>query len=172
MTAARQAAVNGTEPSDAIRVVNALLTQLDRLKRYNNVLVMTTSNLTDAIDPAFIDRADVNRYVGNPGVGARYTILQSCIEELMRSELIRPKQRLWNYASVSMMQDTGSLAGRLLQIATLAHDTSGRRLRKLPLIAFSNAMRINPAAARKGLECNKFLDLLEAAIRDLQRVEE
>ena len=56
LTAARQAALQGSEPSDAIRVVNALLTQLDRLKAYRNVLVLTTSNITDAIDAAFIDR--------------------------------------------------------------------------------------------------------------------
>lgn len=56
LTAARQAALSGSEPSDAIRVVNALLTQLDRLKRHPNVLVLTTSNITDAIDTAFVDR--------------------------------------------------------------------------------------------------------------------
>ena len=39
----------GTEPSDALRVVNALLTQLDKLKHKKNVLVMSTSNLAKAI---------------------------------------------------------------------------------------------------------------------------
>ena len=33
LTAARQAAMSGSDPSDAIRVVNALLTQLDAIKR-------------------------------------------------------------------------------------------------------------------------------------------
>jgi SpoVK/Ycf46/Vps4 family AAA+-type ATPase len=33
LAAARQAAANGSEPSDAIRVVNALLTQIDQLRR-------------------------------------------------------------------------------------------------------------------------------------------
>jgi SpoVK/Ycf46/Vps4 family AAA+-type ATPase len=41
--------MNGLEPSDAIRVVNALLTQLDRLKSLPNVLVLTTTNITGAI---------------------------------------------------------------------------------------------------------------------------
>ena len=54
-----QAAVSGSEPTDAIRAVNALLTQLDALKRFPNVLVMTTSNITEAIDLAFVDRADI-----------------------------------------------------------------------------------------------------------------
>lgn len=34
------------EPSDALRVVNSLLTQIDSLSVYPNVLVVTTSNLT------------------------------------------------------------------------------------------------------------------------------
>ena len=90
----------------AVRVVNALLTQLDQLKRLSNVLVVTTSNgrrtlatspgswiildlffvfsspldlfmyvwltaahanvVTGAIDTAFVDRADLKLYIGNP----------------------------------------------------------------------------------------------------------
>ena len=34
LTAARKSALNGQEPSDAIRVVNAFLTQIDQIKRY------------------------------------------------------------------------------------------------------------------------------------------
>ncbi|KAJ3283460.1 Pachytene checkpoint protein 2 [Borealophlyctis nickersoniae] len=59
LTAARKAAVSGLEPSDSIRVVNALLTQIDHLRRKKNVLFLTTSNITEAIDIAFIDRADI-----------------------------------------------------------------------------------------------------------------
>ena len=33
LTAARKSAMSGSEPSDAIRVVNAVLTQLDQIKR-------------------------------------------------------------------------------------------------------------------------------------------
>ena len=55
LTAARQSAMSGSEPSDAIRVVNALLTQLDQVKRYPNVLILTISNVTGAIDLAFVD---------------------------------------------------------------------------------------------------------------------
>ena len=58
LTAARQSAMSGSEPSDAIRVVNALLTQIDQVKRHSNVLILTTSNVTGAIDLAFVDRSD------------------------------------------------------------------------------------------------------------------
>ena len=54
----------GSEPSDAIRVVNALLTQLDSIKNAPNVLILTTSNITGAIDLAFVDRADIKQYIG------------------------------------------------------------------------------------------------------------
>lgn len=84
LASARQAALSGSEPSDSIRVVNALLTQLDRLKSWPNVLVLTTSNVTGAIDIAFVDRADIKAYIGPPSVWARYEILRSCVKELCR----------------------------------------------------------------------------------------
>eukprot|EP00891_Asterochloris_glomerata_P006835 jgi/Astpho2/6835/fgenesh1_pm.00105_%23_10_t len=80
LTAARKAAISGGEPSDSIRAVNALLTQLDALKRFNNVMVLTTSNLPDSIDLAFVDRADIRAYIGPPPLRAQYEILRSCLQ--------------------------------------------------------------------------------------------
>lgn len=94
LTAARQASVAGSEPSDAVRVVNALLTQLDQLRRYKNALVLTTSNITGAIDDAFIDRADIKQYIGPPGPSARYTILAECVHELSRVGILAPIEAL------------------------------------------------------------------------------
>ena len=110
----------GSEPGDALRVgivrarqvrstdwqvVNALLTQLDKLRRHKNVLVLTTSNLSHTIgeqtirkpqmstewlmaDKAFIDRADIKEYVGLPIPEAIYWILLTTIRELMAKGLI------------------------------------------------------------------------------------
>jgi SpoVK/Ycf46/Vps4 family AAA+-type ATPase len=88
LTAARAGAMSGKDPSDGLRVssclltslepslaltvrllsplqvVNALLTQLDKLRKRTNCLVLATSNLTGAIDPAFMDRADLTLYIG------------------------------------------------------------------------------------------------------------
>ena len=50
----RSAVDTGTEPSDSIRVVNAVLTQLDSLKDYKNVLCLSTSNLIEKIDEALL----------------------------------------------------------------------------------------------------------------------
>ncbi|CUA69116.1 Pachytene checkpoint protein 2 homolog [Rhizoctonia solani] len=95
LTAARAGAMSGTEPSDALRVVNALLTQLDKLKLKRNVLIISTSNLPDAIgvynadrkrlsvdlgkwiDSAYVDRADIVQYVGPPSRDAIYFILRN-----------------------------------------------------------------------------------------------
>lgn len=66
LTAARKAAVSGSEPSDAIRAVNALLTQLDALRARSNVMVLTTSNITEAVDLAFVDRTDIKAFIGHP----------------------------------------------------------------------------------------------------------
>lgn len=49
ITATRKS--NSSEPGDAIRVVNAVLTSLDCLKVKSNVLVLCTSNIVDNIDP-------------------------------------------------------------------------------------------------------------------------
>ncbi|KAK9369018.1 P-loop containing nucleoside triphosphate hydrolase protein [Lipomyces kononenkoae] len=89
LASARQVAAASTEPSDALRVVNALLTELDKLRSARNVLILTTSNLIDAMDPAFIDRVDVKQYVGLPSTAAIYEILRSCVLELVRCRLVR-----------------------------------------------------------------------------------
>lgn len=45
------------------------------------MMVLTTSNLSGSIDDAFIDRADMKRFIGNPGVAARFAILHDCVLE-------------------------------------------------------------------------------------------
>ncbi|KPI89466.1 ATPase-like protein [Leptomonas seymouri] len=88
LAAARASAMKGNEPSDSIRVVNALLTQIDRLQRHANVLVLSTSNLTEAIDEALLDRADKRIYIGPPGLHARSVILQAAVQELLEKGLV------------------------------------------------------------------------------------
>lgn len=156
LTAARKAAMSGSEPSDAIRVVNALLTQLDSLKKFSNVLILTTSNITEAIDIAFVDRADIKQYIGLPSTQARYEILRSCLEELCRVGLVERGQdtKLLPFHEVDLARGsdsnpesgitTGSSglrivnlsASRALQrVAEAADGFSGRSLRKLPFQA-------------------------------------
>ncbi len=146
LTSARTSALSGTEPSDAIRVVNALLTQLDGLRSYPNVLVLTTSNITEAIDAAFVDRADLRLFIGMPSTSACYSILRSCCLELARAGLLQSASELLDYETLLMKQEEKSTASleqelifsnHLLQIGKCAANCgiSGRRLRKLPLLA-------------------------------------
>lgn len=128
LAAARKA--TGAEPSDAIRVVNALLTQLDALKERKNAMVLTTSNVTDAIDVAFIDRADVKMYVGNPADAARGHILLSSINELKRVGILPPTK---------LEMAKGSNLFKDVVIAT--EGMSGRALRKLPFLTIAGMNR-------------------------------
>ncbi|XWS47647.1 hypothetical protein CRYUN_Cryun13aG0002100 [Craigia yunnanensis] len=138
LAAARTAALSGSEPSDSIRVVNALLTQMDKLKSSPNVIILTTSNITTAIgkpishfilvpdteidaiflnsaspmcvaDIAFIDRADIKAYVGPPTLQARYEILRSCLHELIRTGIISSIQG----SSQSILPDYVTLKEKL-----------------------------------------------------------
>lgn len=52
--------------------------------------VLTTSNITEAIDLAFVDRADIKAYIGPPSVRARYEMLRSCLSELVRASILAP----------------------------------------------------------------------------------
>lgn len=39
-------------------------------------------------DVAFVDRADIRAYVGPPTLEARYEILRSCLQELLRTGIL------------------------------------------------------------------------------------
>ncbi|KAJ3810504.1 P-loop containing nucleoside triphosphate hydrolase protein [Lentinula aff. lateritia] len=157
LTAARASAMAGTEPSDGLRVVNALLTQLDKLKHRKNVLVMSTSNLVKAIDSAFVDRADIVQYVDLPPREAVYEILRTSLCEIINRGIVSSAnvpslQEALIYertapAHSSTMISNGSdaheksklLGLRLLTLATQckAQKMSGRALRRLPVLALA-----------------------------------
>lgn len=132
---------NGNEPSDALRVVNALLTQIDGLKRHRNVLVLTTSNITGAIDVAFVDRADIKHFVGLPACSAIYSMLRSSALELMDKGLIQWDNILtFNclppYSNIDGGDNTNNSA-TLLDIANNSPAPSARFIRKLPFLALA-----------------------------------
>ncbi|SGY62932.1 BQ5605_C007g04756 [Microbotryum silenes-dioicae] len=186
LTAARAGAMSGKEPSDALRslvflqVVNALLTQLDKLKTRKNCLVITTSNLSEAIDPAFIDRADIKQYVGLPPPPAIYWILRSSLLELMSKRMIRP-QSLLTYDQLSKTRLPSTPEGtrstpshRLFDLATECRGMSGRTLRKLPILAHSKFLTKQVLKGRagsndRGLKLERWLEALERVVREEKR---
>jgi pachytene checkpoint protein 2 len=122
------------------------LTQIDALKSRPNAIVLTTSNITEAIDLAFVDRADIKCYIGPPGVSARFEILRSCVLELMRRELVYDVLAIDEYEDIAygdicdFIQEIESEPAPLLllrRIAEKCDGLSGRALRKLPFLAYS-----------------------------------
>jgi SpoVK/Ycf46/Vps4 family AAA+-type ATPase len=107
----------GGDPADSMRAVNSLLTSLDRLKVFPNVLILSTTNMTNKVDAAFTDRADLSLFVGNPIQQARHEILKSCLKELQRVGLIATNEEQID----------------LTEVALLSEGMSGRSLRRLPL---------------------------------------
>lgn len=140
--------VSENEPSDSMRVVNALLTQLDQIRHHSNLLVLTTSNMTASIDPAFMDRADIKQFVGHPSARAIRSIFQSAIGELVRTNIITNGNPV----------DTSHTHQQLTHIIGECIGFSGRTLRKLPFLAHALFM----PSAEGTLE--EFLVALRAAV--------
>ncbi|KXS19753.1 AAA-domain-containing protein, partial [Gonapodya prolifera JEL478] len=166
LTAARRAAVGGSEPSDAVRVVNALLTQIDQIKKRKNVLIVTTSNVTEAIDLAFVDRADIKHYIAPPSARAVYTILCSCISELVRTGIVLSDGKLLDWKEIELFRGLPPTINphrasiRLASVADkcAALQLSGRTLRRLPFLAHAHFVR------RRGVSGEVFVEALEKAL--------
>ncbi|XP_026470288.1 pachytene checkpoint protein 2 homolog [Ctenocephalides felis] len=144
LTHARQSSLSGTEPSDSIRVVNAVLTQIDQIRQFPNVLILTTSNINGAIDLAFVDRADIKQYISLPSPVAIYEIYRTCINELIRVGLISKSQDLLNHHIMKIIRNvkdnenssvSNKLSLDLYNIAEQSVGMSGRTLRKIPFLA-------------------------------------
>eukprot|EP01062_Namystynia_karyoxenos_P036668 TRINITY_DN2671_c0_g1_i1.p1 TRINITY_DN2671_c0_g1~~TRINITY_DN2671_c0_g1_i1.p1 ORF type:complete len:571 (+),score=208.94 TRINITY_DN2671_c0_g1_i1:110-1822(+) len=162
LAAARSGAMSSSEPSDSIRVVNAMLTQLDHLRAYPNVITLCTSNITEAVDLAFIDRADVKRYVGPPGLSARYGVLSTSVAELCQKgvvhgappTLLRPGQQLQ------------PAEHQLLELCRGLDGLSGRFLRKLPYLAAALTSSFSPDSP--GVPLAEFISAMEQAAKEEQ----
>ena len=120
--------MSGQEPKDAMRVVNALLTQLDSIKEHNNVLILATSNLAESIDLAFLDRADIKQYIGLPNEKAIQRIYETMLMELMRVGLVDDREPLDKDLHEDLIQE----------LAIRSKGLSGRTLRKLPFLAHAS----------------------------------
>ena len=123
LSISRKCSLSSNEPSDMLRVVNTLLTQIDRLKSFSNILILTTSNFIEIIDQALIDRSDLILFINSPSIETIHQIYRDCFEELIKKNLIfsidNLDHHLWN-------------------LAKLSEGFSGRILRKLPILAFSH----------------------------------
>ncbi|QLQ82033.1 hypothetical protein HG537_0G02870 [Torulaspora globosa] len=147
------------ESTDGVRVVSTLLTQLDRLKKYNNLIMLATSNLLDSLDPAFVDRTDGIFYIGNPSRNGIAKILSSGMKEMITNGVIT------SIGDISNILDSVKYKKIMDLIAEkcLLAGTSGRTLSKLPLISLSEHFRTVPVSL------DRFLMALATSIRQLSK---
>jgi SpoVK/Ycf46/Vps4 family AAA+-type ATPase len=108
-------------PVDVHRATDAVLAQLDHLAaRFPNLLFLATSNFPEAIDTAFLSRADTIVSVGLPGPEACLAILHDALAALAK-EFPNCKRLL--------------VEADLRPIARLCEGFDGRRIRKLVVAA-------------------------------------
>lgn len=156
---------NGIEPSDSIRVVNAVLTQIDQLQRYSNVLILATSNVTGCIDAAFADRADLKLFISYPSEWGVYEILRTCIEELIHCHLIEGNKNEFFEAVIykKLISSTQNCGGdamsevmrrseQLMLVSNLCKGLSGRTLRKIPFLTSTKFTNQSVPSVEKFLE--------------------
>lgn len=148
------------EPSDSLRVVNAVLTQLDQIRHYPNLIVLTTSNLTSSIDPAFIDRADINQFIGHPSQLAISKIYMSSINALIQSDIISKSTVPDNWSVTcdlsNFLESDVEFNGKneIRNLVEISCGLSGRSLRKIPFLAYSLHI--------KNIGTVTFIDFVEA----------
>ncbi|GMS84895.1 hypothetical protein PENTCL1PPCAC_7070, partial [Pristionchus entomophagus] len=140
----------GNDPTDSIRAVNALLTQLDKLRRRSNVFALCTSNLGDSLDGALIARSDVSRVVPLPGERALTAIYRSCIQQLIAIGVISPTDVDEVMESVCSTLSSSSLS------------FSARSIRQIPAVAYAKSMK-----RRMNLET--FVPFLFKALEDKKK---
>jgi SpoVK/Ycf46/Vps4 family AAA+-type ATPase len=117
MTISRSAASLSANPADVHRATDAVLEALDRnAADHPHLVTVATSNFTEALDEAFISRADAAIEVPLPGPQAIAAILARTLGDFAVAYPV-----------------LGSLVGdpRLAEIATLLKGADGRRVRKL-----------------------------------------
>ena len=114
LAAARQGGGGGGgEPGDALRAVNALLTQLDSLRAYPNCMILATSNITGAIDVAFLDRADIKAFLGDPNLQSRYQMLAGSLAELARVGIVAAPGEVCSFAEAKRAAAAAAAGGKL-----------------------------------------------------------
>ena len=190
LASSRNSTSSSGDSSDAMRAVNSLLTSLDRLRSFPNVLVLATTNLTGSIDSAFVDRVDLKIHIGLPILRARYQILQTCLEELIRVAIIKQPCSILDFDEVdkdgehkmeyqgtshnTIDTDDYTLSRSLSIIVACARQVegfSGRSLRKLPLQAYAQYLGGDASCIMgdNGVPPRIFLEALSLAIHEEQK---
>jgi AAA+ superfamily predicted ATPase len=133
----RSAASFEANPVDVHRATDAVLLGIDEIaKKLPSVLFVTTTNFIEAVDSAFLSRADLVMRFSLPDVETIAHILQSAIRELaVQWPVLEPMTRE---------------SGKVAQLAKLCEGWDGRRIRKLVLAALAQRLEVARDPARLG----------------------
>lgn len=141
------------------------MTQLDQIRHFPNLIVLTTSNLTSAIDPAFIDRADIVQLIDHPSQLAIFKIYMSSIDALIRSDIISkgtvPDNWSLACSESNFFKSDIEFIGKneISNLVAISCGLSGRSLRKIPFLAYS--LHIKNAGM---VTFNDFVDAMQKAV--------
>jgi len=141
----RQTASFETNPVDVHRATDAVMLGIDEVARkLPAVLFVTTTNFIDAIDEAFLSRADLVMHFALPDPGTIAKILHDSLAELAVQ-----------WPELRFLPESNQ---EIEKVAKLCEGWSGRQVRKLVLAALAQRLEVskNPAALT-------FDDLREAA---------
>jgi len=134
-----------TNPVDVHRATDAVMLGIDEIARkLPSVLFVTTTNFIDAIDDAFLSRADLVMHFALPNVETIANILRHSLEELAVQ---------W-----PALKPLAEAQSDIDAVARLCDGWNGRQVRKLVLAALAQRLEVarNPALLA-------FDDLKEAA---------
>ena len=134
-----------TNPVDVHRATDAVMLGIDEIAhKLPAVLFVTTTNFIDAIDEAFLSRADLVMHFALPSPETIANILQHSLAELAVQ---------W-----PALKPLGEAKAEISAVAKLCEGWNGRQVRKLVLAALAQRLEVaqNPALL-------KFDDLREAA---------
>ncbi|MBB1177662.1 AAA family ATPase [Brevundimonas aurantiaca] len=132
-------------PVDVHRATDAVLASLDLLtQQHRNILLIATTNYPQAVDDAFLSRADLIEYIPPPNAEARAEIIRDTLEGLGRQ---------WP-AIAGLARDMGLFV-------SASNGMDGRRLRKAVVSALAGSL----ATARDPslLSSQQILSALKAA---------
>ena len=134
-----------TNPVDVHRATDAVMLGIDEIaRRLPSVLFVTTTNFIDAIDDAFLSRADLVMHFALPDAGTIANILQHSLAELAVQ-----------WPELRALADA---RGEIAAVAGLCAGWNGRQVRKLVLAALAQRLEVAKNPALLGFE-----DLREAA---------
>ncbi len=134
-----------TNPVDVHRATDAVLLGIDEIARtLPSVLFVATTNFVEAVDDAFLSRADLVMHFALPD--------RTTIEAILRNSLI---ELAANWSALAPLADE---TARLAELAGLCEGWDGRRVRKLVLAALAQRLEVAKDPAQL-----TFDDLLAAA---------